>query len=525
VQDGQPLSTVLQNAEEVCCLSSVPDRALQMLKLTDTSHALKAVVYEGYDYRWYALRKVVNFEGFPSSIALTRDFVSIVSTVAYRFKHTKLQGSLPSALQYIADASETSIAELDGMLKPMAAREQQLTSLIQQCSDDAAVVEAALQYKTLLKEAREFVFNNELKQLTLGDVVDLVKRVAEEEQVAIQMWAPGHLAWWQASEENRNKGRAACCDRSFGFVSGLTRRATGAETVHSCGRPDFAVAISMADIRIAVSDSHFIIDEADVHKKLLNDRVAGPANVALNNNKGRDVGYFLLLRALRLNESQISFVMSTDAAIAAPPQLALELKKVVESARLIFSPVLYRFQTEQSRSKMEAVIAEPQMAQPVREFAKECLALHCKQVQDMVTRCMARVVEEFKLRCGDLSTEEGADNSPLAAMQAFLRMPCATAVLGDASLRSYILDVMIMPIDALEAGLQHVIRDLATSLTNDHCGASIALAVKHIVFQSAIIRRRLSYYAWPEDVLSPPGKWVGAAIPTCTAIPVEENLD
>ena len=162
---------------------------------------------------------------------------------------------------------------------------------------------------------------------------------------------------------------------------------------------------------------------------------------------------------------------------------------------------------------MVAVITEPQMTQPVREFAKECLAANDMNVEQLVARCIARVAEEFKLRCGDLSNEEGSNVSSLAEMQEFLRMPCATAVLGDASLRSYILDVIIMPIDELEAGVQHASGDLATSLTDIHCGTSIAVAVKYIVYQAAINRRRMPYGTsknWA-DVASPPGKWAGAS--------------
>jgi hypothetical protein len=327
----------VQDAEKVCCLSSVPDRALQMLKLVDTSRKTKVCVKRSaYHSHYHNRGMVVDFERYSSAITMTRDFVSIISSIAYRFKGLGQQGKLPSTLLYIADASDSSIPDLENILKPMAAREQQLTSLLEQCSDDSALVEAALEYGTLLKEARKFVVDNDLGQLTLGDVVALVKRVAEDEAAAVEMWGPGSTAWWQLRKENRSSGRAACCDRSFAFVSELTQRATGARSQYSEGRPDFAVAISMADIGTAISTPHFHIDAPDVYKMLLDDRVSGPAKAALAVTKTSKVWATTFLTVLGLTEGQITFVI-TDEATATPSQLAIDCKKVLDSAELIFA--------------------------------------------------------------------------------------------------------------------------------------------------------------------------------------------
>ena len=133
----------------------------------------------------------------------------------------------------------------------MAAREQQLSALLAQCSEDPAVVEAALQHGTLCKAARMFVL---LNQLTANDVVAVVKQLAMDEQAAVKLWPPECIAWWNDSNKQRRMTARASYDRDRSWTGSWKYNAGSFPSIEELAARMVDSAASAAKITISLLD-------------------------------------------------------------------------------------------------------------------------------------------------------------------------------------------------------------------------------------------------------------------------------
>ena len=189
----------------------MPARAAQVLQVIDKSPGL-VVKHRGPGNQM----DFYSAENAPPQFPIISEFVAGVATLVGSVVSANRHQLLPDSLHYFSAAAATSSASVyASLLQPMAAREQQLSALLAQCSEAPAVVEAALQHGTLCKAARMFVL---LNQLTANDVVAVVKQLAMDEQAAVKLWPPECIAWWNDSNKQRRMtARASYRDRSWTF--------------------------------------------------------------------------------------------------------------------------------------------------------------------------------------------------------------------------------------------------------------------------------------------------------------------
>ena len=486
------LTVRLDLIHPVCLQASILARSQQVIQMVDTSPNIsvaKQKVRSLYGMISSSHMTLVEIKNGSSEIEITHDFVCRISAlaelVAASHAGAEHRPNLPSELLFLTDAT-SSTDEMRSMLTSMATREKAIASVLSQCSDDPAVVEAATAYAKLLKQARSYVVGCD--EMTLDAVVSLVHQVAMKEQAAITLWPPQCLAWWHAEKANRDRARGCLCNSPCANLSRATFNSDAATGVILWYGRNFEVRpVTLAEITRGFVDGAMTParnDASTMFQSLL-DLSSSETVLAVAVGGGASISTkdFLAVMCQQINLTTTGNCDPSGSDYNPHGEYGHALNAVHEVWRLTedlqihtYAPAALALDRQvATEAKLEAYIRQISNAR-IRMIACECMALRCERIGKLAIRAV--YLAEAKL-AGDYDDE------------------CLPFDPAKETLRSFVLDVIICkPADELTArwyelqSHKTIQRNpfVPASSTGNDCSAT-ATAMAEIVYKAALRRR------------------------------------